>query len=260
MVSISPFISPLGRPHYEAGAGGDFDGSNDYMSLGSTPFAAGASHYVTIWFKRSAGSGDETFLDITGNALKIWVDDSEDKLKVSSIPTQHSIIGTPDLGYYANQETASFSTYEDGEWHCLMVESITFAGVALNVWIDGVKQADETTGTQNPLATPTTLYIGANNSGGDKFTGGMSEIHISNSGWYSFNKQRRHRRFTSSHRPTYLGTDGKKAFANYDTVPAPDVQIYLKGTGTGFNVNSGTLGNFSTTGTLGTPSTTPSIP
>lgn len=98
------------------------------------------------------------------------------------------------------------------------------------------------------------FQIGSNDAYSSKYLdGSVSELYIAN-GYTDLSIISNRRRFiTASKRPAFLGTNG-----SLPTGSPP--LIYLKGSGTGFNVNSGTLGNFTTSGTLTTPTTTPSSP
>lgn len=107
----------------------------------------------------------------------------------------------------------------------------------------------------NPIATGSYVAeIGGDEVfGADYFSGDLAELFL-DIGYMDLSVTANRRKFISAtKRPVFLGSTG--GLPNNGT-PI----IYLKGSGTGFNINSGSLGNFTTTGTLTTPATTPSAP
>ncbi len=86
------------------------------------------------------------------------------------------------------------------------------------------------------------------------YPGSLSQLYFNPGVYIDFSVLANLRQFiTSTRRPDFFGNNG-----SIPTGSSPP--FYLKGSGTGFNINSGSAGNFATTGTLTTPTTTPSAP
>lgn len=99
-----------------------------------------------------------------------------------------------------------------------------------------------------------TMQIGGNVVGApyNPFVGSLSEFFFIPGQYPDLTLLPTVRKFLSaSKRPVFLGSNGSLPFSIQPGT-------YLKGSGTGFNVNSGSTGNYTTTGTLSVPSTTPS--
>lgn len=94
------------------------------------------------------------------------------------------------------------------------------------------------------------FYLGA--TGSSQIDHELSEFFIHQGTCMDLSVVANRRKFISAtKRPVFLGSDGSRPFGSQPL-------IYLKGSGTGFNVNSGSGGNFTTVGTPTTPTTTPS--
>lgn len=86
------------------------------------------------------------------------------------------------------------------------------------------------------------------------FSGSLCELYLTGTSFIDLSTLANRRKFlTATKRPAFFGLNG-----SLPTGSQPS--IYLKGSGAGFNINSGSLSNYTTTGTLTTPTTTPSSP
>jgi hypothetical protein len=85
-------------------------------------------------------------------------------------------------------------------------------------------------------------------------SGALSQIYCYPNQYLALTNLANCRKFISgTNRPQFLGLNGAAPLSSQPLV-------FLNGVGAAFNVNSGSGGNFTTTGTLTTPSTTPSAP
>lgn len=127
-----------------------------------------------------------------------------------------------------------------------------------NMYIDGVNDSPSLGSDSGPafnaIDNPTGMEVGGDAYFGTNYIDGcLAEFYVA-PGYTDFSVLANRRKFLSAtKRPVFLGSDGSLPSGSQPL-------IYLKGSGTGFNVNSGSLGNFTTTGTLTVPTSTPSAP
>ena len=229
-----------------------FDGTNDYMKKASAIVAAYQKGICSFWFRQTGFSGDEVVFSAectnAGDlALKCYFSVSLGGLVLLVVKS-----GTTDV-YFGGIVTASVA---DGEWHHI-VFAWDASVPAYKVLFDGVLEVTAPiTGVfgGGVGAVPTKWTIGAQDSAAGKASMEISEFYLTTNVYPDLALKSVQRKFISAHRrPVFLGSTGAKPTGT-------QAEIYLKGSGTGFNINSGSGGDFTTTGALTAPTTTPSIP
>jgi hypothetical protein len=148
---------------------------------------------------------------------------------------------------YYSSPVSTFSI-GNGKWHHVII-SWDSTVPALKIYVDDVVYniGSIITDSGGTSDAPDTIRIG-------QVSAGISEVFLQTNTTLDISITSNRRKFVSStNRPVFLGSNGSLPLGVQPIV-------YLQGIGTGFNVNSGSLGNFTTTGTLTTPTTTPSAP
>lgn len=147
---------------------------------------------------------------------------------------------------------ASINSYFEGMWHNIIVQW-DYSQATARIYIDGAPiSLSNTTGSAVSSATPINdFYIGRNNASRCNLS--LSEFWLQSNLYLDLSTLAARRKFIyATRRPVFLGATG-------NVITGSQAEVYLKGTGTGFITNSGSIGNFAaSTGTLTTPSTTPS--
>lgn len=246
--------------HYEASVGADmYTGGIDYMRITTgLGLANGSQGTISFWYRRSSNSQRPKILVCDGagdNGLIIEIDNSTngpDNLQARLTDGSSSL-------FIVSTNTNIIP--EDDTWrHCLLAWDTNFsAGNKIGqIYVDdvdrynGVNDASAAFnveynvndwGVSNNIVRTSSAYI----------DGGISELWFDDTYIDISVKANRRKFISSSKRPVKLGSDGSRPTGSQ---PA----IYLRGNGTGFNVNSGSGGDFTVTGTLTTPSDTPSKP
>ncbi len=240
---------PPSSVFYPASAGAVFDGTNDYISKATAIVANYDKGICSFWFNKSTGATNENFIaPISSVPLTSVL-----QLSISSfsrvLKAQVWKEGTDTLYEWSVQ---SFSAFENSHWHNVLWSWDAAAGL-MTLAIDDVVNSVQTFPLNtNTGGAPTAWYIGASSTGSNKLNASLSEFYLTTDVYYDFSIVANRRKFISAtKRPVFLGAD-----SSIPTGSKPE--IYFKGSGTGFNVNSGLGGNFTTTGTLTTPTTTPS--
>ncbi len=155
------------------------------------------------------------------------------------------------------------NTYTNNNWYQILASwntNFTTGNKLSHLYINDISDKTVSTDTGGAFST---VYNNADlwDIGLDQFigTGGpyvgnLSEVYFCPGTYLDLSILANRRKFISAtKRPIFLGTNG-----SVPTTAQP--ALYLKGQGTGFNINSGAGGNFTTTGTLTIPTTTPSAP
>ena len=153
--------------------------------------------------------------------------------------------------YYTFTSSISLAPYLNGKWHN-WIFSWDYSVPSCQLYVDG----QSITLTQTSHAVASTLAINEITIQGDSSgqIGSLSEFWLLSNVALDLSQLANIRKFfTASKRPAFLGTNGSLPTST-------QAEVYLKGSGTGFNINSGSIGNFTTTGTLTIPTTTPSAP
>lgn len=154
--------------------------------------------------------------------------------------------------YYTFTSNISLSPYENNKWHNFIV-SWDYTIPKFQLYIDGQPiTLTQTSHSTTSTADANTIFVEPRVSGSN--ISSISEYWLLTNVSLDISSLSNIRRFFSAtNRPQFLGSNG--------SIPTnTQAEIYLKGSGTGFNVNSGSAGNLTTTGTLTTPTTTPASP
>lgn len=259
VTALKPLIRRYER-HYEASAGADFiDGGIDYLRrTAGIGLSNGTQGTISFWVKRSSSASSQSpvYLNCgatTGTSAMVIKADASGYVYVTLRDGAGGVI------IFAFQ-SAGLDLPRDDRWHHVLISWDTNYAAGLkkkHLYIDGI---DVLSGTVNDPSAAFTLPYNVNDwcvsnttvrTSSAYIDGGVSEYWFDDS-YMDFSLKANRRKFiSSSNRPVILGSDGSKPTGSQPP-------IYFKGIGTGFNVNSGSGGNFTTTGTLNTPTDTPS--
>ncbi|OQW99139.1 MAG: hypothetical protein BWK80_63375, partial [Desulfobacteraceae bacterium IS3] len=144
-----------------------FDGTDDYVNCGDSPFQI-ANGTWEAWFKPTVLGGvkaiitkdvdnynDDGYLGIHGSN-KIWF-----------------FIDKSDNSYY---ELFSDSTVSTGTWYHV---AVTW-GSGMKMYVNGVLQADTDANTSGIISSGNNLFIGSRDSSADHFNGQIDEVRVWN--------------------------------------------------------------------------------
>lgn len=203
---------------------------------------------VSFWFKTASGSNQYI---ICGNGSAQFV--------IGMNPNVYIFLGNGS----GSIQALTAATFNDNAWHhCLVSSDTNFSSGSrkLKMYIDNVDVTNIVTDTGSAFSLNYQLSLPLNISGTTTpfllpFAGGVSEVFFFPGVYLDLTILANRRKFiTASRRPAFLGTNGKLPTGNQPLT-------YLKGSGSAFNVNSGSDGNFTVAhGSLTTPTTTPSNP
>lgn len=196
-----------------------------------TGVADGKRGIVSFWFKRATSGGFEAIL-YSASRFRIFF--QSDKLEINGYDTSAVL----------SLKVLTTSTITDTSWHHCLASWDLAANVAV-MYLDDVLQTTSTKINTN------LWYSGASNWGiGDQATGGvgfsgcLSEVYFNTVDYLDLSITGNRRLFVSATiHPVDLGSTGTTPTGNQPIV-------FLKGAFGGFNVNSGSGGNFTQTGTL----------
>lgn len=244
--------------------GSTFDGTAAYMSrggdlTGSPDLSRGT---MSFWFKRQqtgSFSADLIFNNsIAGDdngSIRVGIQNNALGSNLDRMFFNARQFGGP-AGNFTLQSSVLLST--SPRWYpCLISWDTNFsAGNKLKgMYIDDANALNSTSDSLAAITpnTSTNWQVGEDaRSGTQYYTGSLAELYVMFGTYTDFSVLANRRKFISAtRRPIFLGSDGSRPLG---TQP----HVYLKGSGTGFNVNSGSGGNFTTVGTPTTPTTTPS--
>lgn len=235
---------------YTTTSGSQFDGTNDYMSKAAAVISGYDTGVCSFWIKKnvannvgqivscidSAGSpspGNILSIDINNNTFTVLV-------RVSGDTSNRRIRTTSSGLNNTNWNHVCFGWSHSGGTCSLAINGVSIA-VTFTL-VSGL----------TTCTTPTNWYFGSDETAGNKLAADVSEFYLDDGLYLDCSTKAVIRKFYSEiKRPVFLGSTGIKPKG---TVP----KIYFKGVGTGFNINSGSGGDFTTTGTLTTSSSTPS--
>lgn len=240
---------------FPTSSGATFDGSTTYMDKSGSVLSNYEIGILSFWYNVSApqGATKYIFTQFAGNTSRDQVVVYFDAANRLNFQVEHYLSNRS-----STYQTSAFLTSTmNGLWHHAVISWDNING-GTGCYVDGINRPSNIIFPLLPaLATGTTFNYrfgdGQGVEAGNVFNGSLAEVFLHTGTYYNLNTTPSLvRRFCSpSRRPIFLGTDGSKPLG-------VQPEIYFKGTGTGFNVNSGSAGNFTTTGTLTTPSTTPS--
>ncbi len=157
----------------KVGGAYSFDGVNDYIQVVNAPSLNLTSQYAIGFWMKSAGSATYQFIISksnggSGGGYEVFL--SGTSLRFSSC----NLVGNCAGGYF---DLVASGTYNDGNWHYVVAEVQT--GSTAKIYVDGTKQAESSTVTQDNIANAYDLFIGAR-GGGSPFNGSIDEVQIYN--------------------------------------------------------------------------------
>lgn len=220
-----------------------FNGSTTYLNKTAALIGNPLKGIMSFWFKTSS---------LPNGTYIFNVDDGN-----GEVTGVHVFSGILILGFIPAAQNSgiagivnSISTYADNNWHHLLYSWDNPNNIT-NVLIDGTN-VNTPGGAITGIADGTNWNIGRRVDGTGYYSGSLAELFIATGNYYDLSILANVRKFlTASKRPAFLGNNG-----SLPTGSQPEV--YMKGLGTGFNINSGSGGNFTSNGVLATPTTTPS--
>lgn len=180
--SGSPTLGADGAILLDSDTAIDFDGSDDFISLGdpaALAFSDVTPWAVSVWFRRPAEAGavfnliigkrDESVAAAVGTAWAIGLNDSTQRVTVR-------------VGGYSAQTTATATPLlDDNIWHHLCIVWNPALARLLDIWIDGVVVAYTASGAATTVVTTAPVLIGAYGNAGAEtalFTGRLDELAI----------------------------------------------------------------------------------
>jgi len=161
---------------FDNATGLDFDGSNDYVTMGNVINVNNTADLsISGWFNRDTFTTDDVIVaKRNGNTAGdigyiVWIDASTDKLRMEFSD------GTNEY------ELASVSTFTTTDWHHFAVTWDENLAGGTKMYIDGVDNSATTSGTIGNVGDTTssaTLRIGAESDAGAPFDGKIDDVRI----------------------------------------------------------------------------------
>lgn len=253
-LSMTGHIIPAGNPSgvFFSGKASTFANGANFISKNPIALSNYSKGVCSFWLNPSAPGGEAELVTLyhTSTALSspgvfLW-------LHSDGVTIEGRLGAALNTTSYTYQTSASLAPYEDGKWHHYLV-SWDYSAPSFQIAIDGVKVPLPFTATNIVLSTAAADQASVDPAASGVATSIAEYWLLTNISMDVAVLSNIRKFMTATRRPAFLGMDG-----SLPTGAQPE--IYLKGSGNGFNVNSGTLGNFTTTGTLTTPTTTPSSP
>jgi len=237
----SPFRDDV---HYTTPAGAEYNGTDDWQNLSNT-FSNGHIGSLSFWFNSTDwDDGGLVYLGESGVAVHTMLTDAaSENLFIKVGKTGQT------TQYVYTQTDDGLDTYLDGEWHNVLF-SWNYDTPSVQVYIDEelMDVGSPVSDTVSSMGTTDFIELGRTTAF-SKYTGALSQYWLHTGTAIDFSVKANRRKFISpSKRPVFLGDDGSKPTGSQP-------EVFLKGTGTGFNVNSGSLGNFTANATFDTPTT-----
>ena len=171
-MALTTFLMVLVTPTLQAQSALTFDGSNDYVDLGTGfgNFGTGDFSIEAKFKTAAANSGEPGMISKRGNGCNhssFWSLACEGgrialKINQDNFGTNQFYIGSP-------------LTYNDNTWHHL---AVTRSGTALKLYIDGVLVNSITTSAVTNISNTTSVKIG--NSPCGSYSGSLDEVRIWN--------------------------------------------------------------------------------
>lgn len=238
---------------YSTASGATFASGGVDINKTSVSLADYSKTTCSFWFKGTQLNREHGLIYQLGGGANAGVTLSLDpvpSVSIHKINLTFGAINSSTFHYFYSD--ASINSYFDGLWHHMFVQW-DHSGATASMYIDGtLLSLSNTTGSATSSATPIdNFYVGRNNASRCNLS--LSEFWLQSNLYMDLSVLANRRKFIlPNRRPAYLGATGNLPTGSQS-------EVYLKGTGTGFLTNSGSIGNFSaSTGTLTTPTTTPS--
>lgn len=251
--NILPAVARIGaaQPFYPIG-GGAFDGSTTYLSRLVNELNISSTSTFSFWFNL-AGSDAATLLIFDGFILS----SGTNGLLVQRGSDNKFIFTFGSLSSPTFQFKTVNTHTSGGGWHHLAAswDSNHASGSKLaQIYVDGISDCTISLDSGAAIGNQNNLEHEVGGSGSQFFNGSMAALYLEGVNRLDLSLLSNIRKFyTATKRPASLGSTGK-----LPTGTQP--KVYLRGNGTGFNINSGSAGSYTTNGTLTTPTTTPSSP
>lgn len=246
--------SGSGEVFYPVGAA-TFNGTTTYLSRAVNELSNGSGGTFSCWLNLVGGNSttmvifDSLIFSVGTNSIII----SRSASNKLNITISYNISFTQ----YSFQFQTVNSYTSGGGWIQLLVswDANHGAGGKIGlIYISDISDSTIISDTGIALASlnNTQHFIGSAN-GSSLLNASLSELYYSTHFTDLTILANRRKFITASKRPAFLGFNGSLPSGSQPS-------IYLRGTGTGFNIESGSLPNYTTVGTLTTSTTTPSAP
>lgn len=148
----------------------DFDGTNDYISLGNPSnlsFSSSDAFSISVWFK----SGSNTYLPIIWKGYYSYAGDTK-YMEINSSYADNKVNVFVRHDYNSKSLTSS-STYNDSSWHHLVV---TYDNGSMELFIDG--SSEGTVSSVDYQSTTQNWEIGRRNAGSQYSDNIIDELAI----------------------------------------------------------------------------------
>ena len=234
----------------------DFDGSADYMLRGAdlTGIADGKKGLLSYWVRLDGGDGSQLIAFNNAKAGKTFVSSRETDNKIYVVGRNAA---TTDI---LNIRTNATYTASAAWLHVLSSWDLATVG-ARHLYINDVSDLTVTTFTNDTIdyaAGAANWGVGGNTDGTNLMNGCLAEIYFDPTTYLDLSVTANRRLFIdATGKPVYLGATGQQPTGTqsilYITLPYGSAA-------SAFNVNAGSGGNFTITGSLDLGSTSPSYP
>ena len=244
---MSLSIRPSGlqpQIHFPVPHGVEYNGIDDWQNISNT-FSNSHLGTLSFWFKSTDWSdGGLMYLGESGVAGHTYVTDAaKENLYIKVGKTGQT------TQYVYTQTDNSLDTFLDDEWHHLLF-SWNYGTPSAVVYIDDQLQDIGSAVSDTVPSAGTTDFLDIGRvTGFFEYDGCIAQYWLHTGTAIDLSVKANRRKFiTATNRPVNLGSDGSLPNGSQP-------EVFLKGTGTGFNVNSGSIGNFTANATFDTPAT-----
>jgi len=220
-----------------------FDGSTNSISRATSPRSDGATGLVSIWIKEATNFDKHNLLHTASGYIEL-------ARGAGTFPTLivYDASAVQKIGW-----TSTVPVFNDGNWHHILL-AWDLSGPTFRAYVDDTATNTTTTlasGTAHYAATD--WYIGQASGGANFLSGTLSEYYFTNE-YLDISVAGNRRKFDDGSaapgHPVNLGTTG-----NLPT--GTSALIYLHNPYTSFGTNNGSVGGWSTNGTLAPGASTP---
>lgn len=219
----------------------NFDGTNDYLSIGAGWHVTDAQLGTISWWFNPAGDGTERWLFGENNARHRLSLQTNNKLRfLARNSTPSTLI-----------DFTTTPTYLAGSgWHHVHI-SYNLATPVAKIYVDGAVPGLDTNTVVSGTIQVLAAYIGAHSSGTNKWNGDMAEPFFIDQYADPAVEANRLKFRRANGKPEDLGADGSTPFGS-------QARVYLHNATATWQNNLGTIGNFTENGALTDAATSPS--
>lgn len=169
-------ISNINNVSFTANGGMTFDGTNDYIEVGSGVGNFGTSPFtISGWWKSSGAQANYTSAITQGFTGGIgnggWA------FKVKNLPGENAVSFSIANGYESIININTNGQPNDGLWHQI---GMTRSGTSLKFYMDGAQVGDATIGAGQIIGTGATTYIGWTPRDSTSLNGTLNQLQIYN--------------------------------------------------------------------------------